>query len=280
MNRSTTLPAAIAAHLQDKLATLFVPARAAATGNADALHRMRVATRRLRVGLQFFAVLFPDNELRQVQRQLRRTTRILGKIRTIDTNHRLLRKARPEAIRRKLTDELSVERRQHLVELRELVQTFATSQFEARIQALLANPRPLAGKLLVKEANAALGELRHNVQRRVRKCAAFHKLRIALKHYRYALETSAAVFQVDVTARLRAVKELQDGLGASHDLEVILEFLNDCRRRWEKNALAGKLADVIKFFQYEHEQALDELRKLLRGNRGWLKKVKLQLSYD
>lgn len=238
MNRSTTLPARIEVHLQDKLATLFAPARAAATGNADALHRMRVATRRLRVGLQFFAVLFPDNELRQVQRQLRRTTRTLGKIRTIDVNHRLLRKAKPETIRRMLTDELSAERRQHLAELRELVQTFATSRFEARIQALLTKPRPLAGKWLVKEANAALGELRHNVRRRLRKCrtndAAFHKFRIALKHYRYALETSAAVFQVDAAGRLRAVKELQDCLGASHDLEVLLEFLGDCRNRWKK----------------------------------------------
>ena len=281
---SPTLPAQIEAHLQDKLRALFLPARAAAAGNADALHRMRVATRRLRVGLQYFETLFPDSEFRQVQRQLRRTTRTLGKIRTIDVNLQLLREAKPLAVRRELTGELNVARRQHLDELHELVQTFATSRFEARIQALLADPRPFAGKRLVKEATITLETLRRDVRHRMRKAgaddAALHKLRLALKRYRYALETSAAVFRVEAAARLRRIKALQDCLGASHDLEVLLEFLDGCRRRWVKNALAGKLADVIKVFQNEHEQALDELQKLLRGKRGWLKKVKLQLPYD
>ena len=285
MTSSTTVAARIEAHLQDKLARVFAPARAAATGNADALHQMRVATRRLRVGLWYFAALFPAAELRQVQRQLRRTTRLLGEIRTSDVNLQLLRKTKPVALRRQLTGELNQVRRHQLAELRELVQTFATSRFAARIQTLLDQPRSLTGNRLAAEANAALGELRHAVRRRLRKCrtnaAAFHKLRIALKRYRYALETSAAAFRSNAAPRLRTAKRWQDGLGAYRDLEVLLEFLTGYRRRIKrKNVLASQLNDVLASFQNEHEQALAELRKLLRTKRGWLKKVKLRLPYD
>ena len=286
MSRSHTLPARIEAHLQAKLAALFAPARAAAAGQADALHRMRVATRRLRVGLQYFAALFPADELRQVQRQLRRATRTLGEIRSHDVNLKLLRRAQPPAVRRQLVRELRAARRQHLAELRELVQTFTTSRFAARIQALLANPRPIAGPRLLAEANTALGKLRREARRRLRKCQAndraLHKFRIAMKRYRYALETSEAVFRVSTAGRLRAVKAFQDCLGTGHDLEVLLEFLADCRRCWAKakNTLVDPLDDMVTVFRHDQQQARDELRNLLRAERGWLKKVKLHLPYD
>ena len=62
MMSSTTLPVRIEAHLQDKLREMFAPARAAAAGDTAALHEMRVATRRLRVSLRYFAALLESTE--------------------------------------------------------------------------------------------------------------------------------------------------------------------------------------------------------------------------
>ena len=294
MSRNT-LPARIETHLQDKLAALFAPARAATTGQADAVHEMRLATRRLRVSLRYFGALFPASEFRQVQRQLRRATRTLGEIRSLDVNLQLLRHAAKylpagtAAVQRKLTGELLAARQPHVRDLRELLQTFATSHFEARIRTLALKPRPLDEQRVLADAQDFIAKLRRQLRRRFKNCRhdersgpAFHKLRVAAKRYRYALETSTAVFQTSATAQVNAVKTLQECLGECHDLEVWLEFLGGCRRQWKKadNPLAGRLTNVLTFFQGEHEVAFADAQKNLREDQGWHKKVKLLLPHD
>ena len=295
MSRLSILPLRIEAHLNEKVGEMFGPARGAASGQSVALHRMRVATRRLRVGLRYFSELFPADDLRQVQRQLRRATRALGVIRSVDVNLLLLRHAprylpaATTAVQRKLTGELVAGRQQAVGELRELFQTFATSQFEAHLRQLLLHPRPLADQRVLDDARDYLAKLRRQTRRRFKECRrdeqcgpAFHKLRVAAKRYRYALETSLAVFQIEAGAQIKAIKTLQAHLGASHDLEELLEFLQACRRKWKKadNPLAGRLVPVLTFFQGEHEVAFAAAQKFLREDHVWHKKVKLRLPHD
>ena len=292
---SNTLPVRIEAHLQDKLRTMFAPARSAADGDAAATHEMRVATRRLRVSLRYFAALFPAGELRQVQRQLRRTTRILGEIRSLDVNLQLLRQsakylpAGTVAVQRKLTGQLLTARQQHVRDLRELVQTFATSHFEARIRTLVLKRRPLDAQRVLADTRDFIAKLRRQLRRRFKSCRhdercgpAFHKLRVAAKRYRYAIETSMAVFRTSAAAQISAIKALQNCLGACHDLEVLLESLRNCRRQWAKadNPLASRLTNVLTFFQGEHEVAFADVQKFLREDHVWHKKVRILLPHD
>jgi CHAD domain-containing protein len=275
----------VEAHLQEKLHALFAPA-----GNTGivALHDMRVASRRLRVALRCFASLFPEQELKQVQRQLRRTTQTLGNIRALDVNLQLLRTAAKRlpastaAVQRKLAGELLADRVREVHELGELQRTFATSHFEERIRALVLKPRLVLDRRLLEETHKFIAKRRRVVQRRFRKGADYHKLRIAAKRYRYALETGAAVFRVQPIERVRAVEALQDRLGEWHDLEVLLDFLRTCRRRWTKaeNPLAGRLDAVLAFFETEHEAVFAKCQTLLNHGRTWLKKVRLELLHD
>ena len=293
MSRPNILLPRIEAHLQAKLEEMFGPARGAASGQTVALHRMRVATRRLRVGLRYFSALFPAGDLRQIQKHLRRTTRSLGKIRSIDVHLQLLRQARQylpattTSVQRKLTGELLADRHQSVAELQDLFQTFATSQFEVHIRELVLQPRPLADQRVVADARDYLAKLRRQMRRRFKDCRRneragplFHKLRLAAKRYRYALETSTAVFQIRAAAQIQAIKKMQAHLGVSHDLAEFLEFVQACRRKWQKadNPLAGRLAHVLTFFQGEHEVAFAVAQKILREERDWHKKVKLQIS--
>ena len=85
----------IEAYLLEKTRRLFVAAPD--LNDAENVHRMRVASRRLRVGLEFFAVCFEAHELKQAQQQLRRLTRTLGAVRSLDVNLDLLRKAGGES---------------------------------------------------------------------------------------------------------------------------------------------------------------------------------------
>jgi CHAD domain-containing protein len=289
------LPARIEAHLQDKLQAMFLPAHAAVTGDIDAVHELRVATRRLRVGLRYFATLFPAAELRQVQRQLRRVTRTLGEIRTRDVNLQLLRRAAKHLpagtveVQRKLTGELRTARLQHLRELRELLQTFATSQFESHIRTLVLKPHLRDDQRVLADARDFIAKLRRQLRRRFKNCLsaeqwgpAFHKLRVAAKRYRYAIETSQAVFRTAAAAQVRAIKALQNCLGACHDLEVLLEWLRDHRRQWAKadNPLASRLTNMLTFFQGQHEMAFAAVQQFLHEDRVWHKKVRLLLPHD
>jgi|GEM_PF-1862524 len=295
MSQSNILLPRIEAHLQAKLEEMFGPARGAASGQTVALHRMRVATRRLRVGLRYFSALFPAGDLRQIHRHLRRATRSLGKIRSVDVHLQLLRQARqylPAAtttVQRKLTGELLADRQQSVAELQELFQTFATSQFEAHIRKLVLQPRPLDDQRVLADAREYLAKLRRQMRRRFKDCRRdersgppFHKLRLAAKRYRYALETSLTVFQATAAVQVKAIKIIQTQLGASHDLAELLEFLQECRRKWKKadNPLAGRLVHVLTFFQGEHEVVFAAAQKILREDYVWHKKVKLRLPQD
>jgi CHAD domain-containing protein len=286
------MPARIETHLQEKLRAMFTYApRVAATTDVEALHKMRVASRRLRVGLRYFEDLFPPDELKQVQRQLRRLTKALGRIRNIDRNSQLMRQAAKRlpvstcAVQRYLIGELVARRAAEVGGLSELLAALRTSHFEARIQMLILKPRPREDKRLVKDAKAVLDGLRRDVRRRYKKCRrdktptpAFHKLRLAAKRYRYGIETSQEVFQINAATRLRAVEELQDHLGACQDMIELVKFQQESKRalvKIDKN-LADPLQTVVAFFEAAEKLAFARFQKFLGEDRLWLKKVKWQ----
>lgn len=286
------LPARIEAHLQDKLRSMFVFApRVAATTDVEALHKMRVASRRLRVGLRYFENLFPEDELKQVKRQLRRVTKSLGKIRNIDRNTQLLRQSARRlpvttvTLQRKLISQLVALRTAEVADLRGFLAALRTSHFEVRIQTLILKPHPRDDKRLVKEARAIVDKLRRDMRRRYRKCRndkepgpAFHKLRLAAKRYRYALETTEEVFLVNAAIRLRAVEQLQDRLGACQDMIELVKFLQESRRSLVKGdkSLAEPLENVIAFFAAAQDLAFERFQNFIKEDRPWLKKVKWQ----
>ncbi|MEI6084365.1 MAG: CHAD domain-containing protein [Verrucomicrobiota bacterium] len=277
------MPERLEAHLLEKLASLF-----AAPGDldTDSLHQTRVATRRLRVGLRFFAALYPEGELKQVRRQLRRLTGVLGEVRTMDVNIHLLRKAARRlpastaAAQRKLVAGWLAARHTHLDALRDFRRALHTSHFQARIRQLILKPRPLDDKRLLKESNAALNQLRRELRRRYRKYRrqesldVFHKLRLAAKRYRYALEICAAVFDTAATPRIRAVETLQDQTGICHDLEVLIDSLKVDKE------LAGAQDEMLAFFREEHAAQFERFEEFLSEERTWIKKVKLALPRD
>jgi len=193
------------------------------------------------------------------------------------------------AAQRKLTGELLAARQERLSEGRELLQTLVTSRFEARIRALILKPRAIDEHRLLADAQDFTGKLRRQLRRRLKNCreeetgeAAFHKLRVSAKRYRYSLETSMVVFRTDAAEVVREIKTLQDYLGAWHDLDELLGFLRSCRRQWTKadNPLAERLTGVLTFFQGAGEAALADLQKFLRDDHDWHKKIKLKLPHD
>lgn len=283
--------AAVEVYLLAKAEALFgAVATLGRRDDAEALHKMRVSSRRLRVGLRFFAALFEARELREMQRQLRRVTQELGEIRAVDVNRQLLRKLTPKlppatvAARAALEEALLVERARRAAELRQLLRMLAASQIGERIERVITHGRCVDGKRLLKRAQAELNDLRRTVKRRLAEwerrggSRAFHKLRIAVKQYRYGLETAAAVFTVDAGGRVRGAEQLQDLMGDCHDVEVLLAC---CRQQKQTTAaLETSMTAMRKFLKREHTRRYEQVEQFLAGERQWLKKVKLRASHE
>jgi CHAD domain-containing protein len=232
--------------------------------DADTIHDMRVASRRLRVGLEFFAENFDARELDQLLRHVNRLADALGAVRALDVNLELLRKKSCRNIDGTLTEQnrLLREREKLRPALEILYRAMITGKIPSRIETLVARRRGQP------DARASLGALRRDVRRSLDRfdekpaSVAFHKLRIAAKKYRYGLEIATAVFGADAEEKIVTVKELQERMGACHDVEVLMERL--------------PVGPLKKYFAKEHRRRYEAVEKFLDDGRRWVKKLKLE----
>jgi len=231
--------------------------------DAETVHRMRVASRRLRVGLEVFADGFDPRECRQLLRQIARLGDALGVVRVLDVNLTLLRGGSVRNIPSNRAEQLALLRKRvpPRTELEELYRAMTTAKIASRVETLVVQRR---GKT---DGLAALADLRRVLRRCLERFdekhreVAFHKLRIAVKKYRYGLEIAETVFGADVGGRMESVKTLQELMGTCHDVEVLME-------RLPKGPLK-------KYFAKEHRRRYETVKKFLDGGRRWVKKVKL-----
>lgn len=217
------------------------------------LHRMRVASRRLRAAARLFAPCWPRAWRPRWRRELRRLTRALGAARDLDVQLIWLSARlaglpgdspeRPGLARLRLRLEQARERGQRRV-------VRALTRFETRtapaLAAFLARrhgfgpvPAPTADARAAARAALAplLAELLAHAPHLTDPAAAaeHHALRIAAKRLRYALEIFAPLDPEPLGAALRAARRLQSKLGDLHDCDVWIAFvpgfLEEERRR-------------------------------------------------
>lgn len=213
-------------------------------GDVSALHRTRVASRRLR---EILPVLQLDNDVTgKLSRRLKKVTSNLGIVRELDV---LLI----------LVDELHDSRRQYRGALKLVADQVARDRASAR-QKLLSKKLPIAdlkqvtrklsrvletlGKQDQESApaegrapargwkwalDARIAHRATSLREAVREAGAvylpdrLHSVRIAVKKLRYALELSVEASGATTTNELRALKRAQELLGRLNDLHVLME---------------------------------------------------------
>jgi len=211
----------------------------ARAGDVDSVHRLRVASRRLREALPAVGVgrTVQDDRLRRVQRQVRRLTRALGGVRELDVALGLLEgfaSARPdlradfEPLRQSIEVERTARRARMLGEL-ERLDPAALSQ---RISQLVTETdtrehHALGRRRLADQLRARADRVRREIAAAGLVYAPYrlHPIRIAAKKMRYALELAREFHGVPTLALTRRVKRVQDLLGRLHDLEVLAGWL-------------------------------------------------------
>jgi CHAD domain-containing protein len=217
-----------------------------AAEDIECIHRMRVASRRIRTRLRLFAGFLPVKRQRTWQLAMKEITLALGAARDLDVQLAFLldfldalsdREARPgvEAVLHRL--QMHRATRQHQVEsalnhlkhcgilsdLRAFLTHYTPAEAEGIDDALPSALHHLIEKTLSRQMSEMF---RFEVYLAFpERAAEHHAMRIAAKHVRYTLETFAPLLGDGTKATLKVMRTLQDTLGDVHDCDVWTSLL-------------------------------------------------------
>ncbi|HVN71393.1 MAG TPA: CHAD domain-containing protein, partial [Desulfomonilia bacterium] len=220
------------------------------------VHRMRVASRRLRTRLAIFAGCLQDKKAEHYSRMIRKLTKALGEARDTDVQmifvqdflaHVQDKRHRP-GIKRLLLRLSQYRRKLQKQVLRVLDDTEKSSvlpEMQKTFYALLSAGTPDEGspspyELARIEIFARLTEVL-DFESSVRdpgNITELHRMRIAAKHLRYSMETFAPLYPDKLKKPIKITKAVQEMLGDIHDCDVwtsyLPQFLDEERLRTQK----------------------------------------------
>ena len=244
------------------------------------VHRMRVASRRLRSALTIFEPCLEAGGLHGFQKPIRRVTKELGAARDIDVQLEALTdfinsdpdKSHRPGIERLM---LRLQQQRNKMQLRVV----------AEIDRLLASPvwqdmqrplRELTVRANLRGTRRESKALRHSAARSVtqelegllahepyieqpERSEELHQMRIAAKKLRYSLEIFAPLYSGALNEPLATAKEVQKILGDIHDCDVWIGslplFVEEERQRTEDYfghcRQFGRIASGLDYFRAE-----------------------------
>jgi CHAD domain-containing protein len=253
--------------------------------DAEALHEMRVATRRLRATMKLFADALPARA-RAYRATVAWLAEALGAVRDVDVQlERLKAWCREMAPRdaEALEAIAGLLRRRRIAARRGLLRALDCPRYDRFVTGfirLLQDPSAERGYAR-QPTLATAPDLVRRRMRKVRKtgddlvasspATAYHQLRIRGKQLRYALEVYADIYGKPMRRQLDAVVTLHKLLGKHQDAEVAVAYLRElCARRGRRLRpdaifVIGKIAER---YEREAEKLRRRFPKRYRAVRG------------
>jgi CHAD domain-containing protein len=255
-------------------------------GDVDALHRARVASRRLR---EVLPVLQLDPDVaRKLNRRLRKITDRLGNVREYDVLLGVLNELKkagryPKAALPRVAAHIGENHAHPRERLLEKVQMGELHRIASKLEKVA---RTLEGSSdnRVTARHSWRWAIDARVARRASTLAAaiadagavylaerLHVVRIAVKKLRYALELAADADQVKSSPDLKQLRRAQDILGRLHDLQVLVDRARevqgslappDLNARRELDVLVVALEDDCRHLHGRYMQDRDALLAL------------------
>lgn len=219
----------------------------------EAVHRSRVASRRLRASMVIFPECLPARKSRKWMKEVRSVTRALGEARDLDVQIEFLQdfegSAPPEALPG-LEAIVGLKRGMREEAQPEVVRWLEDMERKGTLQEmelyLSGEVKRLDGADIRGEATHASG-LEH-ISARIQELLAMeacvprreaiehhHEMRIAVKRLRYSAEAFRPLFDDKLKQEIAVLKGLQDMLGEMHDCDVWMG---------EEEALSNALSSV------------------------------------
>ena len=208
------------------------------------VHRMRVASRRLRNALEVFEEYFPENCAKKWRHEMKGITKALGNARDLDIQIQLieeklqevtdemykpgyerlllrLRQARARAQKKVAMAIHSIQENQNLEEIKAQLIVPPIEQQQDFSSALYAFAQDAINQGLDKFLSY------QEFMRTPNNNEKLHAMRIAGKHFRYTMEIFAPLYQEEVNPFIEIMKGIQDRLGEIHDCDVWIAWLPD-----------------------------------------------------
>jgi len=217
---------------------------ALALDDIEYIHRLRVASRRLRNGLGLFRDCLSAKKFQSYQENIRQITKALGKARDldiqiecVDQKYDLLSDARFKPGYGRLLLRLKQQRikaQQKVAQtLNQLQETQILEKIQSQLTAMTSGTENmyLFTPSLYKRSFSAINDRLEeflSYQAYVyqsEKKEKLHAMRISGKHLRYTMEIFAPIYKESLSPYIQFMKELQDQLGAIHDADVWVSWL-------------------------------------------------------
>jgi CHAD domain-containing protein len=216
--------------------------------NSEVVHKMRVATRRLRSAFEIFDAAFTDKTKRKFRKPLRQTARSLGRVRDLDV---LLENMRGYAETLSAEDASSFapllraweeERMVYYTALRAYLESAEYLDFRASFRAFVDTegsgaidnsevvpgvPRGIGHVAPVLILERYTDVLAFESGLRMASIDLLHRLRIQSKKLRYTMECFAELLGPGGRKAIRQVIELQDYLGELQDGQAASDMITD-----------------------------------------------------
>ena len=208
------------------------------------IHRMRVATRRLRSALRIFRASFPKQEYKRYTKDIRAVTRALGAARDLDVHLELLEKLPPQFNDPMLApgiNRLQLRLKQQRQEAQSsVIEAMTTLEEDETLRKIARWAAPWLEKSeSVYLYSPALYELAFSsIRTRLQEMMVFdqavrnetnitelHAMRISAKRLRYTMEVFENLYGDEIKPFINQIKKLQDLLGSIHDADVWMELI-------------------------------------------------------
>jgi len=225
--------------------------------DSEYIHRMRVASRRLRAALPLFRPCFPEKQYKRWMQEITNITRALGEARDTDVQITFLSKydkkraGKPGSRSNQTTDAvpatalatrylasrlqkkrttlqskvisalLELEKSQVIEDMRDTFSNYQSSGRRVQKKFLVHGISPVAALRIEKRLHAVLsyGQWVPNPDA----VAEHHATRIAAKKLRYTMEVYGQVYRLGLKKILTRVKKIQEILGDLHDCDVWID---------------------------------------------------------
>jgi len=263
---------AVRENLTSAKAALQEPVPGVLEHDPDAIHDMRVASRRTRAMLQEFGPLLPEEPREAVSIQVRDVTRGLGRARELDVMLGMLEDEREDFEGPWLltidhaVERLEAAREKAGPEVESAAGLVQSADFEQRFQELLDR--------IDGEAEVDLGAVSGRIQRRYKKVnkqydqwckkrseEALHQTRIAFKKLRYTCEIYTPCYGKSMKKFGKELKTMHDLLGAWNDNRVLRDELDGLARNAPYRSVQG-FPELIRRFDKRSGKRLKKFEKL------------------
>jgi CHAD domain-containing protein len=251
----------------------------------EAVHDMRVATRRMRAAFKLFNNEFSKKAIKRLGTGLRTTGRILGEVRDLDVLVEKLQQYRQSLAESEQSDlqpllELWLaQRKQARQELLVYLDSKKYRRFKQELQEFVTTVDRGAKSISADEPKkyqlrylipcllyTRFGDVQaYDEMLEEATLETLHELRITFKQFRYALEYFAEILGQESQKVIEEVKALQDHLGALNDARMAADILGDLVAEGDKKQSRLSLDEQQNLLQLSAylQALLEEQQRLL-----------------